>query len=93
MRRILVAFLYFGLIAGVVARYIGKEGERSDPMGIVFTIVLGIAGAVLGGWISSQVFGWDVNAFSIAGFAVAVGGALLLLFLYHIVIRSTRRTT
>jgi uncharacterized membrane protein YeaQ/YmgE (transglycosylase-associated protein family) len=82
----------FGLIAGVVARYIGKKGERSDPAGIVLTIVLGIAGALVGGWLSSALFQWDVNTFSIAGFAVAVAGALLLLFIYHLIARSTGRT-
>jgi uncharacterized membrane protein YeaQ/YmgE (transglycosylase-associated protein family) len=81
----------FGLIAGVVARFIGNEGERTDPMGIVFTIILGIAGAVVGGYLSSQLFGWDVSTFSIPGFAVAIAGALLLLLLYH-VIRSTRKS-
>jgi uncharacterized membrane protein YeaQ/YmgE (transglycosylase-associated protein family) len=81
----------FGLIAGVVARFIGKEGERADPMGIVLTICLGIAGALVGGFLSSNLFHWDVNTFSIAGFAVAVGGALLLLFLYHI-IRAARKS-
>jgi uncharacterized membrane protein YeaQ/YmgE (transglycosylase-associated protein family) len=88
----ILAWCIFGLIAGVVAKFIGKEGERSDPMGIFFTILLGIAGACVGGWLSSVLFNWDVNAFSIAGFAVAVGGALLLLFLYHILMRSTRRS-
>jgi uncharacterized membrane protein YeaQ/YmgE (transglycosylase-associated protein family) len=80
----------FGLLAGVAAKFIGKQPERTDPMGIVFTILLGIAGAVLGGWLSSVLFNWDVNSFSIAGFAVAVAGALLLLFLYR-VLTSTRR--
>jgi uncharacterized membrane protein YeaQ/YmgE (transglycosylase-associated protein family) len=88
----ILVWCVFGLIAGVVARFIGNQGERTDPMGIVFTIILGIAGAVVGGWLSTTLFNWDVNAFSIAGFAVAVGGALLLLFLYHLIIRSTRRT-
>ena len=87
----ILVWCLFGLIAGVVARFIGNEGERTDPMGIVFTIILGIAGAVIGGYLSSHLFNWDVNTFSIAGFAVAVGGALLLLFLYHI-IRATRRS-
>jgi hypothetical protein len=36
-----------------------------------------------GGYLSSLIFGWDVQSFSIARLAVAVAGALLLLFLYH----------
>jgi uncharacterized membrane protein YeaQ/YmgE (transglycosylase-associated protein family) len=82
----------FGLIAGVVAKFIGKEGTRTDPMGIVWTILLGIAGAVLGGFISSQVFGWDINGFSIQGLVVAIAGALLLLLLYHLVMAVRKAT-
>jgi uncharacterized membrane protein YeaQ/YmgE (transglycosylase-associated protein family) len=82
----------FGLLAGIVAKFIGKQPAQSDPMGIVLTIVLGIAGAVLGGFIASQLFNWDINTFSIAGFAVAVGGALLLLFLYRLFM-SARSST
>jgi uncharacterized membrane protein YeaQ/YmgE (transglycosylase-associated protein family) len=81
----ILAWALFGLLAGVVAKFIGRQSERSDPMGILLTIVLGIAGAVVGGFISTNLFGWDVNSFSIQGFLVAVGGALLLLFLYHLV--------
>ena len=87
----LLVWALFGLLAGVVAKFIGKQPERSDPMGIVFTILLGIAGAVIGGFVASQLFNWDINTFSIAGFYVAVAGALLLLFLYRLVM-STRRS-
>jgi uncharacterized membrane protein YeaQ/YmgE (transglycosylase-associated protein family) len=80
----------FGLIAGVVAKFIGKQPERTDPLGILTTILLGIAGAVVGGWLSSVLFGWDVNSFSLAGFAVAVVGALILLFLYGILMSARR---
>jgi uncharacterized membrane protein YeaQ/YmgE (transglycosylase-associated protein family) len=81
----------FGLIAGVVAKFIGKQPERTDPMGLITTALLGIAGAVVGGWLSSVLLGWDINSFSIAGFAVAVAGALLLLFLYRMLM-SARKT-
>ena len=80
----------FGLLAGVVAKFIGKQPERSDPMGIVFTILLGIAGALIGGFVASQLFNWDINTFSIPGFAVAVAGALLLLFVYRLVMSARR---
>jgi uncharacterized membrane protein YeaQ/YmgE (transglycosylase-associated protein family) len=81
----ILVWALFGLIAGIVAKYLAGGRERTDPAGIILTIVPGIAGAMLGGFVSSQLFGWDIGTFSIAGFAVAVAGALLLLFLYHIV--------
>ena len=86
----ILVWALFGLLAGVVAKFIGKQPERSDPMGIVFTILLGIAGAVIGGFVASQLFNWDINTFSIPGFAVAVAGALLLLFVYRLVMSSRR---
>jgi uncharacterized membrane protein YeaQ/YmgE (transglycosylase-associated protein family) len=48
------------------------------------TILLGIGGAVVGGWLSSVLFGMNISDFSIGGFVVAVIGALLLLFLYRV---------
>jgi uncharacterized membrane protein YeaQ/YmgE (transglycosylase-associated protein family) len=86
----ILVWALFGLLAGIVAKFIGKQPERSDPMGIVLTIVLGIAGAVLGGYIASQLFKWDIETFSLPGFAVAVGGALLLLFLYRLFMSARR---
>ena len=86
----LLVWALFGLLAGVVAKFIGKQPERSDPMGIVFTILLGIAGALIGGFVASQLFNWDINTFSIGGFVVAVLGALLLLFVYGLVTSARR---
>jgi uncharacterized membrane protein YeaQ/YmgE (transglycosylase-associated protein family) len=80
----------FGLIAGVVARYIGSQPSQGGFVGLLMTILLGIIGAVVGGWVSSELFKWDVSTFSIAGFLVAVAGALVVLFLYRL-LTSTRR--
>jgi uncharacterized membrane protein YeaQ/YmgE (transglycosylase-associated protein family) len=46
--------------------------------------------SLIGGFLASTVFNWDINTFSPAGFTVAVAGALLLLLLYRLV-TSTRR--
>jgi uncharacterized membrane protein YeaQ/YmgE (transglycosylase-associated protein family) len=86
----IIVWAVFGLLAGVVAKFIGKQPERADPVGFLLTILLGIAGAVIGGFVSSQIFNWDVNTFSIAGFVVAVLGALLLLFVYRMLMSARR---
>jgi uncharacterized membrane protein YeaQ/YmgE (transglycosylase-associated protein family) len=83
----------FGLVAGAVAQFImpGKDpGESGDVRGFLITIALGIVGALVGGWLSSQLFGWNVNDFSLPGFAVAVAGAVLLLILYRVLRAATR---
>jgi uncharacterized membrane protein YeaQ/YmgE (transglycosylase-associated protein family) len=82
----------FGLIAGAVAKFImpGKDPGGSDLVGLIITSLIGIAGAVLGGYLSSQLFGWDVTGFNLPSFAVAIGGALVVLLLYRLLISSGR---
>ncbi len=76
----------FGLVAGVVAKFLMGAKGKGYPMGMIFTILLGIAGAVIGGYLSSHLFHWDIESFSLRGFAVAVAGALILLFLFHLLL-------
>jgi uncharacterized membrane protein YeaQ/YmgE (transglycosylase-associated protein family) len=75
----------FGLIAGALAKFImpGKQGG-----GIILTIILGIVGAIVGGYIGTAL-GWgDVSAFDLRSMALAVGGGVLVLFLYGLLARS-----
>ena len=78
----------FGLIAGVIAKFI-MPGK--DPGGMIATILLGIAGAVLGGFLSSQLFNLDVTGFNLPSFGIAIAGALLVLILYRLMTGSARR--
>ena len=54
-----------------------------DPGGIIVTILIGIGGAILGGFIASLLGLGTVSGFNLWSFLVAVGGALLLLFGYR----------
>jgi uncharacterized membrane protein YeaQ/YmgE (transglycosylase-associated protein family) len=79
----------FGLVAGAVAQLImpGRDpGQSANVKGFLITTALGILGALLGGFLSSQLFGWNVDEFSLAGFGVAVAGALLVLVLYRLLV-------
>ena len=83
----------FGLIAGAVAQYImpGRDlGQSANVQGFLITTVLGIVGAVIGGYLSSLLFGWDVTGFNLPSFVIAIVGALVLLFLYHLVAPARR---
>jgi len=75
----LIQYAIFGLVAGAIARLL-HPGR--DPMNWLWTMLLGIAGAVIGGWLGRQL-GFDTRN-GMASWAAAVGGSILLLFLYHI---------
>lgn len=82
----IVYWAVFGLIAGVLAKWI-MPGK--DPGGIIITILLGIAGAVVGGYIGTMIGFGDVSGFNIRSFALAVGGALLLLAGYRMLTKNS----
>jgi len=74
-----------GLVAGLLARAI-KPG--SDPMGWIMTIVLGIVGAMIGGFIASMI---GINADGgFTGLIFSVIGAIILLFIYEFVMSKRR---
>lgn len=75
-----ISWIVFGLIAGIIAKLI-MPGR--DPGGFIITIILGILGAVLGGWLATQIGLGDVTGFDIRSFVIAVAGALILLFIYR----------
>jgi len=70
-----------GLIVGALAKWI-MPGK--DPGGIVVTMLIGIAGAFVGGFIGSLVGLGSVTGFNFASVALALGGALLLLYGYRL---------
>ena len=76
----IVTWIVFGLIAGLLAKFI-MPGK--DPGGLVITIALGIVGAVVGGFVATQLGFGDISGFDIRSLAIAVGGALLLLAGYR----------
>ena len=66
-------------MAGALARFL-HPGR--DPMNWLWTMVLGILGAVVGGWVGTQVFGANANR-GLMSWVLAVVGALVLLFAYN----------
>lgn len=76
----ILSWIIFGLIAGALAKWI-MPGR--DPGGCVVTILLGIAGAVVGGFLASLFGLGTVTGFNLWSFLVAVAGALLLLYGYR----------
>jgi uncharacterized membrane protein YeaQ/YmgE (transglycosylase-associated protein family) len=83
----LLWMIIFGFIVGIVAKLL-TPGR--DPGGFIITILLGIAGSILGGYIG-QALGFYAPGQG-AGFIMSVIGAIILLALYHLVFRRTSTT-
>lgn len=79
----IIGWIVLGLLAGAIAKLI-MPGD--DPGGIIVTTLIGIAGALLGGFIASALDIGDIDEFfDIGTWLIAIGGALLLLFLYRLI--------
>jgi uncharacterized membrane protein YeaQ/YmgE (transglycosylase-associated protein family) len=81
-----ISWMVFGLIAGVIAKFL-MPGR--DPGGCIVTILLGIAGAVVGGYLAEFLeLAGKTGEFGDRGFlmrlAFAVGGAIILLVIYRL---------
>ncbi|MCW9035316.1 MAG: GlsB/YeaQ/YmgE family stress response membrane protein [Rhodospirillales bacterium] len=77
----ILSWIVLGLIAGIIAKVImpGKDGG-----GLFMTILLGVVGAMVGGFISTTLgFGTVTGAFNLVSIFIAVGGALVVLFIYN----------
>ena len=78
----ILSWIFMGLLVGILAKMI-MPGD--DPGGIIVTILIGIAGAFVGGYIGSKLGIGDVTGFNIGSIGIATGGAILLLFGYRLI--------
>ncbi|MBZ2198189.1 GlsB/YeaQ/YmgE family stress response membrane protein [Occultella gossypii] len=85
-----IGWIVLGLIAGAIAKAILKDRA---PGGLLATLILGVVGAALGGWIGGAIFGVGLEEFwSIQTWIVAILGSLLVLVIYGAVAgRGSRR--
>lgn len=81
----ILSWIVMGLIAGALAKWI-MPGD--DPGGLIVTILIGVAGAFIGGFVASFLGFGAVNEFNVRTLLVAVGGALVLLFGYRMLKKS-----
>jgi uncharacterized membrane protein YeaQ/YmgE (transglycosylase-associated protein family) len=84
----ILGWIVFGLIAGIIAKFL-TPGR--DPGGCIVTMLIGVAGAFVGGLIYSLITGVPFAAeFDLGSMLVAVGGAIVLLLLYRAVAGNRR---
>ncbi|EAA4489134.1 GlsB/YeaQ/YmgE family stress response membrane protein [Salmonella enterica] len=82
----IIAWIVFGLIAGVIAKLLmpGRDGG-----GFILTCILGIVGAVVGGWLATMFgIGGSISGFNLHGFLVAVVGAIVVLVIFRLLRRG-----
>lgn len=81
-----IGWIILGLIAGAIAKAI-KPGKQGG--GWLATLVLGVVGAIVGGWIGSALFKVDINSFwDISTWLLAIGGSLIVLIIWGWITRK-----
>ena len=87
----IIAFIILGAIAGAIAKAL-LPGD--DPGGFIITTLIGIVGAILGGFLAAALFGADPmdGFFEISSWLTAIVGAILLLVIYRVVTGRERGT-
>ncbi len=78
----ILSWIIFGLIAGAIAKFL-TPGR--DPGGCIVTIIIGIVGALLGGWIATALGYGGISGFDLRSFVIAILGSILLLLLWRVV--------
>jgi uncharacterized membrane protein YeaQ/YmgE (transglycosylase-associated protein family) len=78
----IISWIILGLIVGALAKWI-MPGK--DPGGIIITIVIGIVGALIGGFLSSLVGLGTVTGLNLGSIIIALVGAFVLLWLYRLI--------
>ena len=92
----IIAFIILGLLAGLIAKATSTEHDRGpheaimpgdDPGGYIVTAIIGVAGALLGGFLAGALFGADPldEFFDISSWLTAIVGSIILLALYRVI--------
>ena len=81
----IIAFIILGLLAGLIAKAIMPG---NDPGGYIVTALIGIAGALVGGFLAGALFGADPldEFFDISTWLTAIAGSVILLALYRVIV-------
>lgn len=79
-----LGWIVLGLIAGAIAKLIMPG---NDPGGFIVTMLLGIVGAIIGGFIGSRIFGYGLETFwNLQTWIIAIIGSLILLIIYRLAV-------
>jgi uncharacterized membrane protein YeaQ/YmgE (transglycosylase-associated protein family) len=86
----IIAFIILGLLAGAIAKAI-LPGD--DPGGFIVTTLIGVAGALIGGFLAAAIFGAHPldEFFDISTWLTAIVGSILLLLIYRLIVGGRAR--
>jgi len=88
----IIAWIVLGLVAGLIANML-IPGRRQQ--GLIITCLIGVAGALLGGWLATKIF--HIHSlqgfFNLSTWLTAIVGAAILLLAYHLVTSRSGRTS
>jgi len=80
----ILSWIVFGLVVGVIAKFL-MPGK--DPGGLIVTMLIGIAGSLIGGFIGRAVTGNNAGDSAGAGYIMSILGAIVLLGIYRMMVR------
>jgi len=78
----ILSWIILGLLAGGIAKFL-MPGK--DPGGCFITIILGVLGASVGGWLGTQLGFGSVQQFDLRGLGISIVGSLVLLLIYRVI--------
>jgi len=86
----IIAFIILGLICGAIAKQL-LPGD--DPGGFIVTAIIGVAGALIGGFLASALFGADPldEFWDISSWLTAIVGSIVLLVIYRAIVGRNKR--
>jgi uncharacterized membrane protein YeaQ/YmgE (transglycosylase-associated protein family) len=87
----IIAWIILGLVAGLLANML-IPGKRSQ--GLILTCLIGIAGALGGGWVASRLFHVHTlhGFFNLSTWLTAIAGSAVLLLVFHLLTRNSSRS-
>ncbi len=76
------------IVLGLVAGFIGSKIVNKRGEGLVLDIILGVIGAIVGGWLAGFLGLGPVTGLNLYSFAIAIGGAIVVLVVFHAIRRA-----
>jgi len=75
------------IVLGLIAGFVGSKIVNNRGEGVLLDIILGIVGAIVGGWLSTMIGGQPVTGLNLYSVLIAIVGSIIVLFIWHALFR------